>query len=150
MTMTPLIILAALSGLMPPAKPLAIITRPPRPYHLCLSLGQGPAMFYVATNGQGYTREMFSTNGNAVLSNLWQNTTYAIAASAVDTNGIESDLSPVLVWPWPQTNVMAMLWSTNYNGPWQTNQSLTFTLPPPPFYARGVVTDNISVYEKPD
>lgn len=56
------------------------------------------------------------TNFDCVVSNMVPGTTYYLAATAVDSNGVESDLSPELVYTMPTTLEMGFAFDSSVGG----------------------------------
>lgn len=123
-----------------PSPPIAlVIIRPPKPFHIPLFWepipGASTYKLYVGSNSLPAFTSVWETANNFIAaSNLWHGTEYTFAVTSVDTNGVESDYSPLLHWPRPVTNYLAFGVSASKLGFWSTNTIVTN--PPNLFFCR--------------
>jgi hypothetical protein len=91
---------------------------------------------------------IFTTNTWVTESNLWPEAYYDFAVSAVGSNGVQSNLSPLVHWPMLLTNYLALGVSAMPTGPWTTNTIRTN--PPPGFYRLHLIAGAYALHSSPN
>lgn len=131
----------------------AVIIKRDYPFHITLmcdpATGIAGYAWYRRTNPLPFFGSMiFTTNNWVTESNLWHGTNYEFSVTTVGTNGVESDFSPIVRWPQPVTNYLALGLGATVSGPWTTN--FIRTNPPTGFYRIHLQASTYSLHETPN